>query len=80
MANYNVDISIAIKNTNKLTAFNKQLEKTQLETVVRIDGTVVNRSEETINKEISTGEIEVAIKNCFTVIRHGTMKTIDDVI
>ena len=27
MANYNVDISIAIKNTNKLTAFNKQLEK-----------------------------------------------------
>ena len=29
MANYNVDISIAIKNTNKLTAFNKQLEKTE---------------------------------------------------
>ena len=29
MANYNVDISIAIKNTAKLTAFNKQLEKTQ---------------------------------------------------
>ena len=28
MANYNVDISIAIKNTNKLTAFNKQLDKT----------------------------------------------------
>ena len=27
MANYNVDISIAIKNTSKLTAFNKQLEK-----------------------------------------------------
>ena len=28
MANYNVDISIAIKNTAKLTAFNKQLDKT----------------------------------------------------
>ena len=28
MANYNVDISIAIKNTNKLTAFNKQLKDT----------------------------------------------------
>ena len=28
MANYNVDISVAIKNTNKLTAFNKQLDKT----------------------------------------------------
>ena len=28
MANYNVDISIAVKNTAKLTAFNKQLDKT----------------------------------------------------
>ena len=28
MANYNVDISVAIKNTNKLTAFNKQLKDT----------------------------------------------------
>jgi len=28
VANYNVDISVAIKNTNKLTAFNKQLDKT----------------------------------------------------
>ena len=28
MANYNVDISVAIKNTNKLTSFNKQLDKT----------------------------------------------------
>ena len=28
MANYNVDISVAIRNTNKLTAFNKQLDKT----------------------------------------------------
>jgi uncharacterized coiled-coil DUF342 family protein len=26
VANYNVDISIAIKNTEKLTAFNKQLD------------------------------------------------------
>ena len=41
----------------------KELEKIQLETVIRIEGKVVNRSEETINKEIQTGEIEVAIKN-----------------
>ena len=38
-----------------------ELEKTQLETVIKIEGKVVNRSEETINKDIDTGEIEVAI-------------------
>jgi aspartyl-tRNA synthetase len=41
----------------------KQLEKTQLETVVKIEGKVVNRSEDTINKEIASGEIEVVIQN-----------------
>ncbi len=39
------------------------LEKTQLETVIKIEGKVVNRSKETINQEINTGEIEVAIEN-----------------
>ncbi len=39
------------------------LEKMQLETVIKIDGEVVNRSDETINKEINTGEVEVVIKN-----------------
>jgi aspartyl-tRNA synthetase len=38
------------------------LEKIQLETVIKIEGKVVNRSNETINKEIETGEIEVVIK------------------
>ena len=38
------------------------LEKTQLETVIRIEGVVVNRSDETINKDIDTGEIEVSIQ------------------
>ena len=39
------------------------IEKIQLETVVKIVGEVVNRSKETINTEIETGEIEVAIED-----------------
>ncbi len=39
------------------------LEKMQLETVIKVEGKVVNRSKETINNEIDTGEIEVAIDN-----------------
>ena len=38
-----------------------ELEKTQLETVIKVNGKVVNRSDETKNKDIETGEIEVAI-------------------
>ena len=41
----------------------KKLEKIQLETVIMIQGKVVQRSKETINKEISTGEIEIIIQN-----------------
>ena len=37
------------------------LEKVQLETVIKIDGTVAERSPDTINNEIKTGEIEVKI-------------------
>jgi aspartyl-tRNA synthetase len=40
-----------------------ELEKIQLETVINIEGKVVNRSDETKNEEIQTGEIEVVIKN-----------------
>ena len=38
-----------------------ELEKTQLETVIRISGKVVKRNSETVNKDIETGEIEVII-------------------
>ena len=48
-----------------------ELEKTQLETVIKVSGKVVNRSNETINKDIETGEIEVAIKE-FEIL--GTCK------
>ncbi len=40
-----------------------ELEKIQLETVIKVEGEVVNRSKDTINKEIKTGEIEIVIKN-----------------
>jgi aspartyl-tRNA synthetase len=39
------------------------LEKIKLETVIRIEGDVVARTPETINKELSTGSIEVLIKS-----------------
>ncbi len=48
-----------------------ELEKTQLETVVKIDGKVVKRSNDTVNKDIETGEIEVVI-NKFEIL--GTCK------
>ena len=44
-----------------------EIEKIQLETVIKINGKVVNRSNETINKDIDTGEIEVAI-NKFSIL------------
>ena len=47
------------------------LEKTQLETVIKVSGKVISRSDETINKDIETGEIEVVI-NEFEIL--GTCK------
>jgi aspartyl-tRNA synthetase len=39
----------------------KELEKIQLESVIKVSGKVVGRSSETINSELKTGEIEVDI-------------------
>ena len=47
-----------IDNSND---FFKELEKLQLETVIKIEGMVVERTKETINKDLKTGEIEVKI-------------------
>ena len=57
--NYGVTQCIVDKDNKNFT----NLEKTQLETVVKIEGKVVARSEDTVNKEIGTGEIEVTIDN-----------------
>ena len=40
----------------------KILEKIHLETVIKVNGKVVKRSGDSINKEIDTGKIEVVIK------------------
>ena len=57
--NYGITQCIIDKDNSNF----KNLEKIQLETVVKINGKVVNRSEETINKDIETGEVEVAIES-----------------
>ncbi len=49
----------------------RSLEKTQLETVIKIEGEVINRSKDTINNDIATGEIEISIKT-FEIL--GTCK------
>ena len=41
----------------------KKIEKLSLETVIKITGMVIERTNETINKNISTGEIEIKINN-----------------
>tara|TARA_Y100000816_G_scaffold216874_1_gene162034 strand:- start:1835 stop:3619 length:1785 start_codon:yes stop_codon:yes gene_type:complete len=57
--NYGVTQCIIDKgNSNFL-----DLEKIHLETVIKINGKVLNRSKDTINKEIDTGEIEVSIES-----------------
>ena len=48
---------------DKENQFFKSLEKIQLETVIKVIGKVVDRSKETINKDIDTGEIEVKIES-----------------
>ncbi len=65
--NYGVTQCIIDQGNSKFS----QLEKIQLETVIKIQGIVLKRSNETINKEIDTGEIEISIKS-FEIL--GTCK------
>ncbi len=48
---------------NKENSNFNELEKIQLETVIKINGKVVDRTKDTINKDIETGEVEVAIES-----------------
>ena len=57
--NYGITQCIVDKENSNF----QELEKIQLETVVKIDGKVVERSKESINKDIETGEIEVLIND-----------------
>ena len=61
--NYGVTQCIIEKGNSNFS----KLEKIQLETVIRIEGKVVNRSKETINKDIKTGEIEVSIDTFYVL-------------
>ena len=49
-----------IDKKNKLF---KDIEKTPLETVIKINGKVIVRSDDTINKDLSTGDIEILISD-----------------
>ncbi len=61
--NYGITQCVIEKN-NK---YFKELEKLQLESVINIKGIVVERSKETINHDINTGEVEV-ILNSFSIL------------
>jgi aspartyl-tRNA synthetase len=52
---------------NQENKYFSEIEKIQLETVIKIEGKVLERSKDTINKDIETGEIEVSI-NDFEVL------------
>ena len=55
--NYGVTQCVIENNHKKF----KELEKLSLETVIKIDGKVLERSKDTINKDLNTGEIEISI-------------------
>ena len=65
--NYGMTQCIIDKNNENFNS----LEKIQLESVIKINGKVVERTKETINTDLQTGEIEVNI-NSFEVL--GTCK------
>ena len=65
--NYGITQCIVDKSNKSF----KALEKIQLESVIKINGNVIKRSDDTVNSDLQTGEIEVNI-NTFEVL--GTCK------
>ena len=63
--NYGLTQCIVDKNNPSF----KQLEKVQLESVIKVIGKVVERSKDTINFELKTGEIEINIDS-FEILGH----------
>jgi len=63
--NYGITQCIIDKNNSNF----KELEKIQLESVIKVIGKVVERSKDTINSELETGEIEVNIDS-FEILGH----------
>ena len=61
--NYGVTQSVIDKSNEHF----KELEKIQLESVVKINGKVVERSKDTINSDLKTGDVEVTI-NSFQIL------------
>ena len=47
-----------IENTHKDF---KDIERLPLETVIKVDGKVLERTKDTLNKDLNTGEIEISI-------------------
>ena len=58
--NYGITQCVVQKESNCFS----ELEKLRLETVVRLEGVCLKRSIDSINKELPTGEIEVAVERC----------------
>ena len=54
---------------DKSNSFFKNLEKLQLESVIKVEGVVVTRTKDTINSELKTGEVEVKIES-FKILGH----------
>ena len=65
--NYGISQCVIEKGHNNFS----ELEKIPLETVIKVDGLVLERSRDTINSDLETGDIEISIAN-FAIL--GTTK------